>query len=196
MIFAQISRDFEDAIDFMNLVFSAHGPIDFTQLLPALYQPTDEQMGWNWAVRENGRIRAVVGYLSTITVVLPSVTVPALPSLIAFAASRRARSATDCIAESGFSLALWSAAWASRLSRRASPLKEGLLVIWSTPCRGDLGQADGATQAPPHPAVDHRRRLTAKAQTNGEAMVAMPHFPIALPSASPARTAPVTSLTT
>ncbi len=54
-------EDFEDAIDFMNLVFGAHGPIDFAQLLPALYQPTDEHMGWNWAVREDGRIRAVVG---------------------------------------------------------------------------------------------------------------------------------------
>ncbi len=55
------AADFEDAMDFMNLVFSAHGPIDFTQLLPALYQPDDEMMGWNWAVREGGRIRAVVG---------------------------------------------------------------------------------------------------------------------------------------
>lgn len=55
------AADFEDAMDFMNLVFSAHGPIDFTQLLPALYQPDDEMMGWNWAVREEGRIRAVVG---------------------------------------------------------------------------------------------------------------------------------------
>jgi len=53
--------DFEDAMDFMNLVFSAHGPIDFTQILPVLYQPDDELMGYNWAVRENGRIRAVVG---------------------------------------------------------------------------------------------------------------------------------------
>ncbi len=55
------AEDFEDTMDFMNLVFSAHGPIDFTQLLPALYQPNDELMGHNWAVRENGRIRAVVG---------------------------------------------------------------------------------------------------------------------------------------
>ena len=53
--------DFEDAMDFMNLVFSASSPTDFPQLLPALYQPDDEMMGWNWAVRESGRIRAVVG---------------------------------------------------------------------------------------------------------------------------------------
>ena len=53
--------DYEDAMDFMNMVFSAHGPIDFTQLLPVLYQPDDELMGHNWAVREKGRIRAVVG---------------------------------------------------------------------------------------------------------------------------------------
>jgi GNAT superfamily N-acetyltransferase len=54
-------EDFEDTIDFMNLVFGAYAPIDFAQLLPALYQPTDEHMGRNWAVREKGRIRAVVG---------------------------------------------------------------------------------------------------------------------------------------
>ena len=53
--------DFEDAMDFMNLVFSASSPTDFPRLLPALYQPDDEMMGWNWAVREAGRIRAVVG---------------------------------------------------------------------------------------------------------------------------------------
>ncbi len=100
--------------------------------------------------------------------------------------------------QSLFSLALCSAARAIRLSRRAFPLKEGLLVIGSAPCRDDLGLgwSNRATRTPPHPVVDHRRRITAKAQTNSEAMVAMPHFPMALPTTSPARTAPVTSLRT
>lgn len=53
--------DFEDAIDFLNLVFSAHYPIDLAKLLPKLYQPTDEQMRHNFAVKRNGKIRAVVG---------------------------------------------------------------------------------------------------------------------------------------
>lgn len=54
--------DYEEAIDFINMVFSmAHSPIDFAQALPRLYKPTDEHMGCNFVVRENGRIRALVG---------------------------------------------------------------------------------------------------------------------------------------
>jgi predicted N-acetyltransferase YhbS len=56
------SKDFEEAIDFMNMVFSmAYGPMDFVKFLPRLYRPTDECMGRNIVVRENGRIRALVG---------------------------------------------------------------------------------------------------------------------------------------
>ena len=56
------ANDFEEAMDFMNLVFGAHGPHDFASLLPALYQPTDELMKCIWAIRESGRIVAIVGY--------------------------------------------------------------------------------------------------------------------------------------
>lgn len=54
-------NDFEDAMDFLNMVFGAHGPHDFERLLPKLYRPTDESMSWQWAMREEGRIRAIVG---------------------------------------------------------------------------------------------------------------------------------------
>jgi len=55
------ANDFEEAMDFMNMVFGAHGPHDFANLLPALYQPTDELMKCIWAIRESGRIVAIVG---------------------------------------------------------------------------------------------------------------------------------------
>jgi len=55
------ASDYEAAMDFMNLVFSVHGPIDFETLLPKLYRPTDEHMSMNYAVKRDGRIRAIVG---------------------------------------------------------------------------------------------------------------------------------------
>lgn len=56
------AKDFDEAMDFINMVFSmAYGPMDFVKLLPRLYKPTDECMSRNLAVRENGRIRALVG---------------------------------------------------------------------------------------------------------------------------------------
>ena len=56
------ANDFEEAIDFLNLVFSASWrPHDFVNLLPALYRPTDEHLGHNFAIRQSGRIRAIVG---------------------------------------------------------------------------------------------------------------------------------------
>ncbi len=55
------ANDFEEAIDLLNLVFSAHRPHDFERLLPKLYQPTDESMGRHLAVKRDGRIRAIVG---------------------------------------------------------------------------------------------------------------------------------------
>ncbi|MAN24464.1 MAG: hypothetical protein CME10_09370 [Gemmatimonadetes bacterium] len=55
------ATDFEEAMDFMNLVFGAHRPHDFATLLPTLYQPTDELMNCIWAIRESGRIVATVG---------------------------------------------------------------------------------------------------------------------------------------
>lgn len=55
------AADFQDAMDFLNLVFGAHRPHNFERLLPAVYQPTDDAMACNYAVRENGRIKAIVG---------------------------------------------------------------------------------------------------------------------------------------
>lgn len=55
------AADFEEAMDFLNLVFSGHAPTDFAKLLPVLYRPTEEQMACNYAIRQQGRIRAVVG---------------------------------------------------------------------------------------------------------------------------------------
>jgi predicted N-acetyltransferase YhbS len=55
------AADFEEAVDFLNLVFGTHGPHDFELLLPKLYRRDDECMGWNRAVKEGGRIRAIVG---------------------------------------------------------------------------------------------------------------------------------------
>ncbi len=54
-------EDFEEAMDFLNLVFSAHAPHDFARLLPLLYRPTDQHMSHNYAIRQGGRLRAIVG---------------------------------------------------------------------------------------------------------------------------------------
>jgi hypothetical protein len=49
-------------MDFLDLVFSkAHCPHDFGKMLPIIYRPTDESMSCNFAVRENGNIRGIVG---------------------------------------------------------------------------------------------------------------------------------------
>ncbi len=56
------SCDFEEAIDFLDFVFSkAYSPTHFRKMLPLCYQPTDEHMSHNFAIRENGKIRAIVG---------------------------------------------------------------------------------------------------------------------------------------
>jgi predicted N-acetyltransferase YhbS len=56
------AADFDEAMDFMDLVFSAaYRPHDFARLLPALYRPTDRHMGCNLVVRRRGRIAALVG---------------------------------------------------------------------------------------------------------------------------------------
>jgi len=54
-------EDFDEAMDFLALVFSVHAHHDFTTLLPKLYRPTEELMGCNFAIRDNGRIMAIVG---------------------------------------------------------------------------------------------------------------------------------------
>jgi len=54
--------DYEEAIDFINLVFSLeHQPTDFPKLLPVYYQPTEKHMSCHHVVRADGRIRALVG---------------------------------------------------------------------------------------------------------------------------------------
>ena len=56
------SVDFEEAMDFMNMVFSmSGGSTDFPALLPKLYRPDENLMHANLAIRRKGRIRAVVG---------------------------------------------------------------------------------------------------------------------------------------
>ena len=53
--------DFDEAIAFLDGVFGEHRPHDFATLLPSIYQPCDELMSCNHALREEGRIRAIVG---------------------------------------------------------------------------------------------------------------------------------------
>jgi len=53
--------DFDDAMAFLNLVFGEHAPHDFANLLPSVYQPTDEFMRCNYAIRDGGRLAAIVG---------------------------------------------------------------------------------------------------------------------------------------
>jgi predicted N-acetyltransferase YhbS len=51
--------DFEDAMSLLGRVFGASRSFD--RLLPSVYQPTDEAMGQNLAIRRAGRIVAMVG---------------------------------------------------------------------------------------------------------------------------------------
>jgi predicted N-acetyltransferase YhbS len=53
--------EFDEAMEFLDGVFGEHRPHDFATLLPSIYQPTDEDMACNHAVREDGVLRAVVG---------------------------------------------------------------------------------------------------------------------------------------
>lgn len=56
------ASDFDEAMDFLNLVFSqAYCPHDFAKLMPACYQRTDESMQCNFAFKRDGRIRGIVG---------------------------------------------------------------------------------------------------------------------------------------
>lgn len=58
------AADFDEAMDLLNLVFSmAHRPHNFARMLPLLYRPTDEHMGYNRAIRSGSRIRAIVGVI-------------------------------------------------------------------------------------------------------------------------------------
>ena len=55
------TADFEEALDVLNLAFGKAPPRDFEAILPALYRRGEEEMSWNFGLRENGRIRAIVG---------------------------------------------------------------------------------------------------------------------------------------
>ena len=57
------AADFEDLINFLTCSFKE--PRRFDRVWPALYQPTDEHMRCNLAVRRGGRIVAVVGVFPT-----------------------------------------------------------------------------------------------------------------------------------
>ena len=55
------SADFEEQIDFINLVFSqAHVPHDFVNLMPTVCRPEEEYMCRNLAIKRDGKIRANV----------------------------------------------------------------------------------------------------------------------------------------
>ncbi len=53
--------DFDEAIDFLNLVFGGGRPQDFEQLLPDIYRSTERHMRCNYAIRCSGKIRSIVG---------------------------------------------------------------------------------------------------------------------------------------
>ena len=55
------AADFDEAMDFLNLVFGAGRPQDFEQLLPDIYRSTERHMRCNYAIRPDGHIRAIVG---------------------------------------------------------------------------------------------------------------------------------------
>lgn len=59
------AADFDECIDFCDLVFAGNGGEHasrggFAALLPQLYQP-DERMAWQWAIRKRGALMSVVG---------------------------------------------------------------------------------------------------------------------------------------
>ena len=55
------AADFDEAMEVMNLAFGKSPPADFASILPKLYRPDDSLMACLWALRRDGRIRAVVG---------------------------------------------------------------------------------------------------------------------------------------
>lgn len=57
------AHDFQPAMDFINMVFSMSSrPHHFQSLLPKLYQADDEKMKAHFAIRRDGRIRAIIGH--------------------------------------------------------------------------------------------------------------------------------------
>lgn len=56
------AADYDEAIDFLNLVFSQAGrPHDFEKMLPKMCVPDDEHMGHHFAIKYEDRIQAMLG---------------------------------------------------------------------------------------------------------------------------------------
>ena len=55
------AADFEEAMEFLKLVFGEHGPHDMERLIPSIYRRTNQHMACNYAVKRNGEIVAIVG---------------------------------------------------------------------------------------------------------------------------------------
>ena len=55
------AADFDEAMAVMNFAFDKAPPADFASILPKLYRPEEGLMDCLWALRRDGRIRAVVG---------------------------------------------------------------------------------------------------------------------------------------
>lgn len=53
--------DFDEAISFLNRVFSIRSPHDSERLLPALYQRDEKSMQCNYAIRRDGNLAAIAG---------------------------------------------------------------------------------------------------------------------------------------
>lgn len=61
------TEDREDLIDFINMVFSQSGkPHDFKKLLPKLYADDEDKMDCHYVVKDDGKIKAVVGVFPTV----------------------------------------------------------------------------------------------------------------------------------
>ncbi|MFC1642396.1 GNAT family N-acetyltransferase [Myxococcota bacterium] len=55
------ASDFEEAMSLLDRVFGEYRPHDFRRMLPSVYRPTEDAMGRNLAVRQHGRIAALLG---------------------------------------------------------------------------------------------------------------------------------------
>ena len=55
-------KDFQEAIDLSNMAFSMNvAPHDFPRLIPSVYKESEEKMKSYYAIKENGKIRSMLG---------------------------------------------------------------------------------------------------------------------------------------
>jgi len=55
-------KDYSEAIDFINMVFSMnYCPYNFPEILSVLYKPTEEHMKCHYVIKEEGKIKALLG---------------------------------------------------------------------------------------------------------------------------------------